>query len=89
MPIQSKSGFTPVFHPYDAGDETTLLNPVPAPEDGIQYVGKATPGTETSQPGWQIRRILYVSGEVAAVLFAEGSNLKEFVWDDRATYSFS
>jgi hypothetical protein len=94
-PHRNKSNYKPVMHPYDTGDDSTECYPTPTPDDGYRWIGKATPGTATSAPGWQIKRILYVAGEAAQVHFAvnpatgKATNLKIFVWDDFTTYAYS
>ena len=57
--------------------------------DNLEYVGLAEPGTATSAALWQIRKLIYSSGNLAQVLW-EGGNLGyDSVWDDRASLSFS
>ena len=57
-----------------------------------QYIGFASPGSATSSPVWQIRRVtLDSSGRPTAVLFAGGNANFDNVWDNRAlaTQSYS
>ncbi len=62
---------------YDGGS-----NPV--------YIGEAKPGTATSEKGWRIKKISWdASNNPTEVLWANGSNAFAFVWDDRASYSYS
>lgn len=53
----------------------------------ITYVGYASPGSLTSDPYWQIKRLDSTSGLV--VLYADSDPSFTKVWDDRATYSYS
>lgn len=58
------------------------------------YKGFARPGTLTSAPFWQIAKLAYDgSNNVLSIkwpLNSEGasSNFYEFIWDDRATYTY-
>jgi hypothetical protein len=54
------------------------------------YQGYALPGTATSAAAWQITRSTKDgSGNVTAVLFADGNDLYDNVWDNRASLSYS
>lgn len=48
------------------------------------YIGKATPGTASSANSWQIMKL--TNDEV---LFANGSDLFNNVWDNRLSYTYS
>lgn len=56
--------------------------------DDLTYVGKALPGSETSDPVWRISRILTVGTETSEE-FAEGTSKFDKVWDDRASYTYT
>jgi hypothetical protein len=54
------------------------------------YVGYANPGTATSAPGWQIRKITYDgSSNATDVQFASGTASFDKIWDSRSSYSYS
>lgn len=54
------------------------------------YVGWAQPGTLTSDSRWRIlRQTFNGSNQMTATAFPGGSPAFAFVWDNRATYSFS
>jgi hypothetical protein len=54
------------------------------------YVGNAAPSTATSISAWQIKYITYDgNSNPLTVTFASGSPNFAFVWDNRATYSYS
>lgn len=59
------------------------------------YLGRAKVGTATSDNKWQIRAIAYDANQgVTDVTWPENaaniaSSNYEFVWDDRATYTYS
>ena len=55
----------------------------------LQYIGKAEPGSTTASNVWQIKKMVYSSGNLAQELFADGDQLFNNIWDDRATYSYS
>lgn len=55
-----------------------------------EYVGEANPGTAKAATGWRIKKIVYdANNAVTDVLWAEGSNAFDKVWNDYATYSYS
>lgn len=59
------------------------------------FLGRAKVGTATSEAIWQIRAIAYDANQgVTDITWPENSEGNasaefEFVWDDRATYTFS
>lgn len=66
---------------YDGGN-----NPI--------YIGRAKIGTLTSEDKWQIQFLTYSGNNVTSVtwpqnVLANASGEYEFVWDDRATYTYS
>jgi len=57
------------------------------------YAGSARPGVPTSVAKWQIKKLTYSGSNVISVTWpanASGvaSSNFEFVWDDRATYTY-
>jgi len=64
---------------------TTLVDEV---SDTECYVGKAARGSATSAEVWSIQKIS-VSGNVTTIAWPSKSDRFEFVWDDRATYTYS
>lgn len=57
--------------------------------DLLEYLGVALPGTSSASTGWKIVKMTYSSSKVTSYLFAGGSSGFNFVWDDRASYSYS
>ena len=55
---------------------------------GVSYVGRAKPGTATSDPKWQIRRVTITAPD-SVVEWADGNNDYDNVWDDRLALSYS
>lgn len=57
----------------------------------IIYIGYATPGHgDNPEAGvWAIKRVTDDGAGNIEVLFAQGKDNNEFVWDDRATYTYS
>ena len=72
-------------------DRTTILDDVGG---GVTYVGKAAPGSATSDPVWQIQRITEGAGIVGPsgddlIVEWAGSNANfDKVWDDRLGLSY-
>lgn len=55
-----------------------------------RYVGYATPGTTTSVAMWRIARIDYDADDnVTGVLYADGNEHFDNVWDNRAALLYS
>jgi hypothetical protein len=54
------------------------------------YIGLAVPGTATSDPLWQIRHLTFdPSNNPTSIQYANGVIDFNFVWDNRATLSYS
>lgn len=54
------------------------------------YIGKTKPGNAKSASKWQIQKLTYDgNGMVSDVQFPNGNNSFQFVWDDRASYTYS
>lgn len=53
----------------------------------VTIVGEALPGTTEAQAFWRIKKI--DSSSVVEVIWAEGSDEFNKVWDDRGTYTYS
>lgn len=71
------------------GDKATRTDEQVA---GTTYVGVASPGTATNVARWKISRVVVVSGgppNTTTVTWADGNNLYDNVWDDRATLTYS
>lgn len=69
-----------------AQDLNTLIDTV----GNLKYVGKSQPGTNTFNPGWQIKVIdLTDTGGDIDILWANGSAEMNKVWDDRLSYTYT
>jgi hypothetical protein len=55
----------------------------------LLYHGRATPGTPTSEPFWQIRQYTYVGTNLTAIQYAGGTADFISAWDARASLSYS
>lgn len=53
----------------------------------VTLVGEALPGTTDAQALWRIKKI--DSSSIVEVIWAEGSDEFNKVWDDRASYTYS
>jgi hypothetical protein len=56
-------------------------------DSGYYYIGRAVPGSLTSSPVWQIKRVDPTVGIV--ILWADGDNEFDNVWDDYLLLSYS
>lgn len=52
------------------------------------YIGKAKIGADGGDAVWQIRKI-FVNGTVTQVLWADGDNRYNNIWDNRTILSYS
>lgn len=66
----------PVTMRIDAADSTTT------------YIGEAIVGSVTSGAIWRIKKIV-ASGSLTSILFADGNQNYDNVWDNRASLSYS
>lgn len=75
--------------PIQGARLTVLIDPPAAPDDDVQYIGFAQPGTAQTDALWAILRLTRVGSDVAAVEWAEGTHLFVHVWADRATFTYA
>lgn len=54
----------------------------------IIYIGKGPQATSTSSASWQIKAI-NTSSSVITILYADGDDKYDNVWDDRASLTYS
>ena len=52
------------------------------------YIGRAEEGTLSADPYWQIKKISIV-GTVTSILWADGDDNFDNVWNNRASLSYS
>jgi hypothetical protein len=64
--------------------------------NNLIYAGFALPGTSTSAPSWQIRKLTYSGTNLISVTWPQfpyaggiASRDYKFVWADRASYTYS
>jgi hypothetical protein len=56
----------------------------------VVYMGEAAPGTAKATSGWRIYKLIYDSEDnVTDILWANGDDVFDKVWDDRANYAYS
>ena len=54
------------------------------------YIGIASPGTATSEPYWQIRKLTFDGqNNVTEIKYSSGSSNFDSIWDDRGSLSYS
>jgi len=58
--------------------------------DNPEYAGEAATGSVQSERAWRIIKIIYdVSSNPVSVLWAEGNQKFDKIWDDRMSYTYS
>ena len=69
--------------------EGTILLEYDANNNPI-YLGEAAMGTASNEAKFRIRKLTYdANNNVTAIKWASGSPRYAFVWNDRATYTYS
>lgn len=58
-------------------------------DGNLIYMGEAAPGTAQDAIGWRIYKLAYNGSDVTDLLWADGSCGFDFIWDNRAGYSYS
>jgi len=53
------------------------------------YVGESSPGAPSSGATWRIKKIAYSGGYVVSVKYADGDELFNNIWDNRASLTYS
>lgn len=53
------------------------------------YRGRALPGTATSAASWRVERISIAADGDVSILFADGNDSYDNIWDNRASLSYS
>lgn len=66
---------------------TDTIDPDAIPE--VTYIGDALPGTATSSALWRIRRLTIQSDTDIEVLYADGNDSYDNIWDNRLSLSYS
>lgn len=58
-------------------------------DGNLKYMGVAEPGTLTSQAKWRISRLTYNgSAKLTDILWSDGNNNEDNVWDNRASLNY-
>lgn len=71
-----------------ATTDLTYTTRIDKPDENTTYIGKALPGAVESAYEWQVIRITK-SGTVTAIQFAEGTEIFDKRWTDRASMIYS
>jgi hypothetical protein len=71
----------------DVSPDINLFIDTDSSDVNVQYIGKAAPGTATSAPSWQIKKVDETTG--TQITFADGDALFDNIWDNRESLSYS
>lgn len=75
---------------YNSTDEEFLMLADYVGGTDAIYIGKAVPGSATSDEKWKIRKFTYDGNHnILSILFADGVAAYDKIWDDRADYDYS
>lgn len=66
---------------------TDTIDPTAFPE--VTYRGDATPGTVTSAASWRVTRMTLQSDGDIDILFADGNDSFDNIWDNRLSLTYS
>jgi YD repeat-containing protein len=75
---------------YDLGVPFTQAMDNSGTNNATIYIGKTKPGNAKTTAKWQIQKLTYdANGLVSDIQWPNGDNSFSYVWNDRASYSFS
>lgn len=75
-------------NPMPVGTEYTTAIEYNADNNPI-YIGEALPGTAKNATEWRIRKIIYDANQNPIdIQWANSSKKFEFIWDNRANYTY-
>ena len=75
---------------YDLGIPYTQAMDNSGTNNATVYIGKTKPGNAKSDSKWQLQKLSYdANGMVSDIQWPSGDNSFSYVWDDRATYTYS
>ena len=55
----------------------------------LEYYGQAEPGSLTSEAKWMIEKYTYSGINEITKKYPNGSNANMFIWNNRASYTYS
>lgn len=70
-------------------DQAEYATQIDEAAGSITYVGKAAIGTATSAAAWQVYRMDESGDPELIILWADGDNNFDNIWDNRASLSYS
>lgn len=71
-----------------AASTTTLTTRVDEASASVTYIGKAVPGTSEASASWQLQK-LTISGTITTIAFADGDELFNNSWSNRASATYT
>ena len=71
---------------YDGGEVTVKIE---YSAGNAIYIGEARPGSLSSSTKWRIKKLTYSGADVTDVQWAGGSDAFIYIWDNRASYTYS
>jgi hypothetical protein len=74
---------------YEMSKTTTYTSNFDQYDAATGYVGDALPGTATSAALWRIKKLVFGADGDVTTTFADGNDLFDNIWDNRASLSYS
>ena len=69
-------------------DEENYIIFIDEPNPTTTYVGKAVRGASASMDVWQIKKVVKINTKEHRILWADGDDGFNKVWNDRSTYTY-
>jgi hypothetical protein len=71
------------------GEDVALSKQIDFIDDNHIYIGEANPGSSFSDSVWRIKYITILSDGDVSIVWADGNDSFDNVWNNRASYSYS
>ncbi len=71
------------------GEDVALSKQVDFIDDNHIYIGEANPGSEFSESVWRIKYITIMNDGDVSIVWADGDDLFDNVWNNRESYIYS
>jgi len=57
--------------------------------NNVEYIGEARPDVAPHQAGWRIKKYFFSGNLSTGYAWANGTDLFDKIWNDRATYTYN
>ena len=88
MAEHGRAGGTSTGQGFKVTKNAEEVTYVDAESASVTYLGYAGFGTATSSASWQIKKVL-TSGTITSILYADGNDDYDNIWDNRSSLTYS